>query len=79
MIALQTLWTLPYKNHSKKDQKSLFLLQALSAISISNFYETHLITDTYGAKIVKEMGLPYTKVITDLDCLKEYKINKNYV
>jgi len=75
MIALQTLWTLPYKNHSKKDQKSLFLLQALSAISVSNFYETHLITDTYGAKIVKEMGLPYTKVITDLDCLKELPIN----
>lgn len=75
MIALQTLWTLPYSNHSKKDQKSLFLLQALSAISISNFYETHLITDSYGAKIVKEMGLPYSKIITDLDSLKELPIN----
>ena len=67
MIAVQTLWTQPYKKYHSEDVKKLFLLQALSSISISNFYETHLVTDSYGAKIVAEMGLPYHTVSTDLD------------
>jgi hypothetical protein len=67
MIAVQTLWTQPYKKKHPEDVKKLFLLQALSSISISNFYETHLVTDSYGAKIVAEMGLPYHTVSTDLD------------
>jgi hypothetical protein len=75
MIAVQTLWTKPYEKFSNDVLRKNFILQALSAISISNFYETHLITDTYGAKIVKEMGLPYAKITTDLDCLKELPIN----
>jgi len=69
MIAVQTLWTQPYKKYHLEDVKKLFLLQALSSISISNFYETHLLTDSYGAKLVAEMGLPYHTVSTDLDSI----------
>jgi hypothetical protein len=75
MIAIQTLWTEPYKNLSNDELKKVITLQALSAISISNFYELHLVTDTNGKKIIDKLGLPYTEISTDLDEIKEQPVN----
>jgi hypothetical protein len=82
MKIVQTLWTKPIFNNDSSDirhrfnggwlsWKYYYFAWALSCLRFREYYkEVELVTDNLGKKILVDgIGLPYTSVKVELDCL----------
>lgn len=85
MKIIQSFWSKPFL--TKKQQESnadrtiggynneeqFWTAMALSCLTLSEFYEVELITDSFGKEILtNKLNLPYKKVSTELDSLQDY-------